>query len=69
MRKATKFRKVDSNLPELKEGQSYFCIRYTGFHVGFRTVIAAKDADEARAIFKSQYSIHADIVSVRKGTY
>ena len=64
-----KFKSLDSKLPELKEGENYFCIRYTGMRVNFRTVVAAKDSTAARKYFESHYSSYAEIVSITKGTY
>jgi hypothetical protein len=55
-------------IPKLKEGQEHFCIRYTGYGVGFRTVIAAKDAAEANQIFDKHYPF-AVRKSTKKGAY
>jgi hypothetical protein len=63
-----KFR-PEGTIPELKEGQKHFCIRYIGFRVGFRIVVAAKDKKEAREYFNAHYSTYAFIHSIRQGTY
>lgn len=63
-----KFRNCDTKLPELKEGESYWCIRYIGFGVGFKTIYAAKTKEEAKAWFEKFFPV-ADFHSIKKGTY
>ena len=61
------YKNTDTSYPKLRPGESYFCIRYTGFGGKFKTVIGSKSKKEAREWFNLHYN--ATIISISAGTY